>query len=230
MNGSPGEHRLLVARVQAGDQKAQAELVECLTPLVRAFATRLAGPGERDDLFQAGMIGLLKAARRYNCNRETRFTTYAVPWIQGEIRAYRRLYRPGITVSRSDWDKWRALDKTRLKLVQARGEEPGLAELAAAVGISAEEIALILEVCRPVLPLEEEYTRWEQWNEPALLDHLLLHESISKLSPLERCLVFLRFYEECTQTEIARRLELSQRQVSRLEKRILRRLRQWLAP
>ncbi len=230
MNAPVQDHSALVALVQAGDRAAQAELVERLTPLVAAFAARLAGPGEREDLFQAGVIGLLKAARRYNPHRKTRFTTYAVPWIQGEMRAYRRLHRPGFTVSRSAWEKWRALERTRRELIQTRQREPGLSELAAAIGTSPEEVSFILEAARPAASLGEEHLWQDEWSEPALLDRLSLYEGLLKLSPLERRLIVLRFYEEHTQAEIARRLDLSQRQVSRLEKRILRQLRLLLAP
>lgn len=216
--------------MQGGDNTAQAELVKSLSPLVAALATRLAGPGEHEDFFQAGVIGLLKAARRYNTRHKARFTTYAVPWIQGEMRTYRRLQRPGFTVSRSIWEKWCALEKARRELTQSRQEEPGLSELAATIGTVPEEVALILEASRPAVSLDEELHYRDQMEEPALLDRLCLDESLSKLSPLERRLIFLRFYEEQTQTEIAARLNLSQRQVSRLEKRILYRLRELLDP
>lgn len=230
MNAPFADHRALVALVQTGDKAARSELVEQLTPLVNALAKRLAGPSEREDFFQAGVIGLLKAAQRYNCRRQTRFTTYAVPWIEGEMRAYRRLHRPGLTVSRSAWEKWRALEKARRELTQLRQEEPALSVLAAAIKTSPEEVSLILEASRPVVPLEEADLAGEGWHEPALLDRLCLDQSLRSLSPLERRLILLRFYEEQTQAEIARRLELSQRQVSRLEKRILHRLRQLLTP
>lgn len=231
MTAPAEEYSDLVARVQAQDEAAMAELVERLTPLVAALASRLGGPGEQDDLFQAGVMGLLKAARRYDPGLNTRFTTYAVPWIQGEIRASRRQYRSGFTVSRSSWEKWRALERARRDLAQSCQREPAISELAAALGISAEEVALILEAARPVASLEEGGSpSVDSWSESALVDRLSLSDGLLKLSPLERELITLRFFAEHTQTEIARRLGLTQRQVSRLEKRILRQLRQLLAP
>ena len=103
--------RRLVAGVQNGEEEAGQGLVELLKPLVTAFAARLAPPAEREDLFQVGVIGLLKAAARFDLKSSTRFTTFAVSWIQGEIKQYRRSHLGPIKISRQLRRQWIRLAK-----------------------------------------------------------------------------------------------------------------------
>lgn len=228
MNGE--QIRALVTRVQWGEEGAGKELVELLSPLVMAFAARLAPPFEREDLYQVGIIGLLKAAARFDVNSPTLFTTYAVYWIQGEIKQYRRSHLGPIKVSRRLREQWLTVERHRLILSQQLGRSPSLSELAEETGFSPEEMALILEAAQPVVPLSEDILPLsaELSEETALVDRISLHEGISRLAPLERALIKSRFFQEKTQKETAERLSLTQRQVSRLEKRILGKLRRYL--
>ncbi|NMA92825.1 MAG: sigma-70 family RNA polymerase sigma factor [Firmicutes bacterium] len=222
--------RELVIRLQRGEKEAGGELVTLLTPLVRAFAARLAPPSEREDLYQVGIIGLLKAADRFDPGSPTRFTTYAVPWIQGEIKQYRRSHLGPVKVSRRLREQWLTLERQRQKLSQRLGRSPTVSELAQEVEFSPEEIGLILEAAQPALPLAEDMLSLSPGltEESALVDQISLYEGISRLAPLDRALIEMRFFREQTQAETAKQLSLTQRQVSRLEKRVLNQLKCYL--
>lgn len=223
--------REILRRFQAGDTEAGRELALELKPLVEAMAGRIAaGPAEAEDYRQVGMVGLLKAARRFRMEIPVKFTTFAVAWIKGEMRAYRRKYRSTVKVSRSLWEQSRALARAREDLTQVLQREPTVTELAREVGITAEEVAMALEASLPLASLEDDPPADRKGTslEEELLNRLALREGMMRLAPMEREIVVLRYFQELTQAEIARRLALSQRQVSRLEKRILWQLRQYL--
>lgn len=222
--------KALVALAQKGEEDARNELVKLLTPLVMAFAVRLAPPNEREDFYQVGIIGLLKAVARFDLKFSARFTTYAVPWIQGEMKQYRRSRFSPVKISRCLWEQWLILEKHRCQLTHQLGRTPSLSELGQQAGFSPEEIALILEAGQPMVPLSEDALPLPEGltEETELVDRICLYEGISKLAPLERALIQLRFFQERTQEETARKLMLNQRQVSRLEKRILGQLKRYL--
>ncbi len=221
----------VLLRLQGGDREAGQELTQCLSPLVNALARRFAcGYGETEDYYQVGMIGLLKAARRFDPALQVKFTTFAVSWIKGEMLSYKRRFQSPVKLSRSLWEQSRALSLWRERLVQQLNREPVLSELAQAMGTTVEEIAVVMDAAQPLASLEDDppAAREGASQEEDLLDRLLLQDGMMKLSPLERRIIMLRFFKEKTQAEIGELLFLSQRQVSRLEKRILRQLRQHL--
>ncbi len=222
--------RALVAGVGRGDEEAGRDLVKLLKPLVMAFAVRLAPPGEREDLYQVGLIGLLKAAARFDAQAPTKFTTFAVSWIQGEIKQHRRSHLGPVKVSRRLREQWLRMERERTALSHRLGRSPTLSELAHETGCTPEEIALIMEAAQPVVPLSEETLPLSAGlnEESELVDRISLYEGLSRLTPLERALIRLRFFQEKTQEETAGRLSLTQRQVSRLEKRILGQLKRFL--
>ncbi len=227
------ELRELLRRFRKGDEQAGEKVLLQLQPLVRAYARRMAfREGEEEDYFQVGMIGLLKAAQRFNPDRGVKFVTFALSWIEGEMRLYRRETRTAFKMSRSLIEQSRRLAFCREQLTQSLKREPAVGEIAHAMGVSVEEIALIMESALPLSPFDEaELTDREGLSEQEkLLERMALHESMIRLTPLEQRLIALRFYKELTQSEIAGRLTLSQRQVSRLEKRALHRLRAFLQP
>ena len=228
-----GELRELLRRFREGDERAGERVLLQLQPLVRAYARRMAfREGEEEDYFQVGMIGLLKAAQRFNPDRGVKFVTFALSWIEGEMRLYRRETQTAFKMSRSLIEQSRRLVSCREQLTQSLKREPAVGEIAHAMGVSVEEIALIMESALPLSPFDEaELTGREGLSEQEkLLERMALHESMIRLTPLEQRLIALRFYKELTQSEIAGRLTLSQRQVSRLEKRALHRLRAFLQP
>ncbi len=223
----------LLHRFQQGEAEAGEVLFRHLEPLVRAYVRRMACcAGEREDYFQVGMMGLLKAAQRFDPARSVKFTTFAVSWIEGEMRMYRRCHGTVLKIGRSLLEQSRRLGRCREQLLQELQREPTVGEIAAALGIDSEEVALIMESSLPVSPLEEELFSGREGasEEENLLERLALNEGLMRLAPLERRLIELRFFKDLTQAETAGRLALSQRQVSRFEKRALHRLRSHMQP
>ncbi len=221
----------LLQRFQEGEEEAGELLFLHLEPLVRAYARRIARrDAELEDYFQAGMIGMIKAAQRFDPARGVKFVTFAISWIEGEMRLYRRSHSSPLKISRSLQEQSRRLEGCRAQLMQTLQREPTAGELAAALGVAPEDIALIMESSLPPASLDEEAPPLREGlsEEESLLERLALSDGMMKLAPLERRLIILRFFEELTQAEIARRLLLTQRQVSRFEKRILRQLRTYM--
>lgn len=227
------ELRELLRLFREGNEEAGETLFAHLKPLVGAYARRMAGGAwETEDYFQAGMMGLLKAARRFDAARGVKFVTFAVAWIEGEMRLYRRGCSTGLKVSRSLQEQSRRLKGCCERLRQELKREPTVGELAEGLEIAPEEVALIMESTSPLATLDEEHLTLREGlsEEEELLERLSLAEGMQRLGPLERRLIAMRFFEELTQSEIAGRLALSQRQVSRFEKRVLRQLRTYMQP
>jgi RNA polymerase sporulation-specific sigma factor len=225
------ELRALLHRYRGGDDEAAQELTSRVSPLIKGLARRFAaGEAESEDYYQVGMIGLLKAARRFDFDAPVKFTTFAVAWIKGEMLNYRRKHASPVKISRSLWEQSRVLSLCREQLVHQLQREPTVSELSGATGFPVEEIALIMESALPLSALEEETaaTREGASQEEELVDRLSLREGMMQLTPIERKIIVLRFFQEQTQAQIGQALTLSQRQVSRLEKRILGQLRRYL--
>jgi len=223
--------RALILRYREEDGAAGQELAGIMAPLVKSLARRMIfKPSELEDYLQVGMIGLLKATRLYDLGSPVKFATFAASWIKGEMLVYRRRYHLPLKVSRSLWEQYSSLNRCRKMLVQLLGREPTVTELARAMGVTPEEVVMIMEASRPISSLEEAAPTLPDGTgqEEKLVERLSLQEGLMALAPLERQIIMLRFFHEKTQAEIGRKLALSQRQVSRLEKRILSRLRQYL--
>ena len=203
--------------------------------LVHACAHRFKGRGiEYDDLYQAGCMGLVKASAAFDAGRGVMFSTYAVPVILGEIR---RLFRDGgtVKVSRSLKELGLAAGRTRELLGSELGREATVNEVAERMGRAPEDVAQALAATTPPLSLtggEEDGSGQidlpEEGPEERLSDLLSLQQLLSSLEERDRQLIFLRYYRRKTQTEVARRLGMTQVQVSRREKRILQSMRQQL--
>ena len=203
--------------------------------LVHACAHRFKGRGiEYDDLYQAGCMGLVKASAAFDAGRGVMFSTYAVPVILGEIR---RLFRDGgtVKVSRSLKELGLAAVRTRELLGSELGREATVNEVAERMGRAPEDVAQALAATTPPLSLtggEEDGSGQidlpEEGPEERLSDLLSLQQLLSSLEERDRQLIFLRYYRRKTQTEVARRLGMTQVQVSRREKRILQSMRQQL--
>lgn len=223
----------VLQRFQDGDEEAGLKLVKLMSPLVAGMAGRFAcGSIEADDYYQVGMIGLLKAARRFSPVFNVKFTTYAVTWIRGEMLVYRRNCQAPVKVSRSLREQSSSLVSYREHLLQKLHREPTVSELAGVMGVTAEEVVMIMDSAMPLSTLDEDVcvSCDGPGLEDRLLDRLSLYEGIMKLAPMERQIIMLRFFKENTQSEIAQKLTLSQRQVSRIERRILSRLREYIQP
>lgn len=232
----------LLERVRTGDTEAEAILVEENLGLVRTVARRFLDRGtEYEDLVQIGTIGMIKAIRSFSLERGTAFSTYAVPLIVGEIR--RHLRDDGLVkVSRIYKRQGVSLMHEKNRILSEEGREPGIAELAAACGISVEEAAISLDAISPVTSLSdfvygEDSVTYEGviadeeslCESERICDRIALAQSIGKLPPLWRKIVLMRYYRDMTQQETATALGLTQVKISREEKKILAELRKALS-
>lgn len=203
--------------------------------LVHACANKFRGRGaEYDDLFQAGCVGLCKAAANFDAERGFAFSTYAVPVILGEIR---RIFRDGgtVKVSRSLKEKARAALKTKQELENELSREPTISELAEKLGVSVSEAAELLTVSMPVISLtaQDESTSRQldiptQAPQEAVAEKLALKKVVSLLEEKDRKLIELRYFKGLTQVKTAEELGMSQVQVSRREKALLIKMRESL--
>lgn len=203
--------------------------------LVHACANKFRGRGaEYDDLFQAGCVGLCKAAANFDAERGFAFSTYAVPVILGEIR---RIFRDGgtVKVSRSLKEKARAALKTKQELENELSREPTISELAEKLDVSVSEAAELLTVSMPVISLtaQDESTSRQldiptQAPQEAVAEKLALKKVVSLLEERDRKLIELRYFKGLTQVKTAEELGMSQVQVSRREKALLIKMRESL--
>ncbi len=230
----------LIRRAHNGDKSARDRLVTENMGLVWSIARRFTGRGaELEDLFQIGSIGLLKAIDNFDLGMDVRLSTYAVPMITGEIRRFLR--DDGmIKVSRPLKELAVKVGAAREKLEFSLGREPTLEELASQVGASREEVAASMEagaeiesLYRPMGKDDESGCLMDKLAEKnseneALLNRMVLKELISGLGLKERQIILKRYFENRTQTAIANELGISQVQVSRLEKKILKELKEKL--
>ena len=202
--------------------------------LVGSCASRFIGKGvEYDDLYSAGCVGLIKAADGFREDLGFAFSTYAVPSILGEIR---RIFRDdgAVKISRSLKEKARELANIKEKFEKENGVEPTVTELSKIMGISPYETAQLICVLQPVKSLTAENDEENQINIPAddeytpIDNRLSIHQVLNDLSPNDRQLIILRFYNGLTQSKTAEILGISQVQVSRKEKIILSNMRKKL--
>lgn len=223
-----------------GDRRARDRLIEMNLGLVGTIAGKFCGPGEdREDLFQVGSVGLIKALERFDPSRGFNFSTYAFHTILGEVRRYLRDRGP-VHVSRSLKEQAARIRRARGKLVQDLGREPTLKEIAAVVGIDESDVASALEASAGVVSLQEEVGEKGSPEPLYLLDRigsppqdvterLALSESLHALPVLEQEIMKMRYFGEMTQQQVASRLGISQSQVSRIERGAIVKLRRMLA-
>ena len=208
------------------------EFIEKNLGLVHSICRRFTGRGiEYEDLYQTGCIGLIKAADAFDESRGLCFSTYAFPVVMGEIK---RLFRDGgaLKVSRSLKELSLKAVKIRDRLQNSLGREPILSEIAAELGVSPDEIAEAVCAAQPLLSLTyegeggvKEYDLKTADLEDELSDRLLLDGAFKALSDTERKIIRYRYYDGLTQSKTAELLGMSQVQVSRAEKKILKQLR-----
>lgn len=245
---------VLIARSQAGDKAAREVLIENNLGLVHTIVRRFLGRGyEPEDLFQIGCIGLMKSIDKFDLTLGLKFSTYAVPMIAGEIKRFLR--DDGIVkVSRTIKENGMKVNRARQALQLALKREPTLQELEAESGLSREDIVLAMEAGAEVESIysavyQEDGSAMylvdrvmldsqgaagagqgaggycQDREKEKLLDHMLLKQLLDSLEEGERRLIYMRYFQNRTQVEIAGILGISQVQVSRLEKKILLRLR-----
>ncbi len=235
---SAKEKEVLLKRVKAGDEAARDELIRGNLKLVLSVIKRFSSRGENvDDLFQIGCIGLIKAIDNFDITLNVQFSTYAVPMIVGELRRYLRDNNV-IRVSRSVRDlAYKSLQKKE-ELSAKLGREPKIEEIAKELGAEKEEVVNALDAIVDPISLYEpvfsengdsvyvmDQIRDTKNTDESWLESIALSEAIRTLSPRERNIIELRFYEGKTQMEVAKEIHISQAQVSRLEKGALERIR-----
>ena len=233
------DHTLaLITKSQQGDKKARDTVFEETTGLIYSVAKRFVGRGvEMEDLIQIGSIGLLKAVDHFNASFEVKFSTYAVPMIAGEIKRYLR--DDGILkVSRSLKENCVRIYSAREKLEKELGREPVMEEIAQSAQLSVDEVVMSLESGAEVESLHKiiyqgdgndislmDRLQEKENGQDAALNRIFLDEILKKLDARERQLIYMRYFKDMTQTEIAAEMGISQVQVSRMEKRILKQLK-----
>ena len=225
----------LIAQAQAGRKDAAEALVMENSGLIWSVARRFIGRGaEADDLYQLGCLGFLKAVEGFDLQYGTQFSTYAVPKIAGEIRRFLR-DDGAVKVSRTIKEQAAVIKSARSQLSLSLGREPTVSEIAQRTGFSPEEIAVAetataatesihRETGEDGFSLEDVLTDTE--SEEALVERISLKQAISRLSERERTVIDLRYFHGLTQERVAKVLQVSQVQVSRIEKKALANLRE----
>lgn len=230
------EVKELIKQSQSGDQGARDRIVQKNMRLVWSVVQRFLNRGyEPDDLFQIGCIGLLKSVDKFDLSYDVKFSTYAVPMIIGEIQRFIR-DDGTVKVSRSLKEMGNKIRKAKDELSKTLGRIPTVTELSEYLEISPEDIILAQEASR--IPSSIHETVYENDGDPITLldqiddgnegkwfDKIALKEAIRELDERERLIVYLRYYKDQTQSEVAARLGISQVQVSRLEKKILQQMK-----
>lgn len=204
--------------------------------LVHSLCHRFKGRGiEYDDLFQAGCVGLVKAADAFDEDRGLCFSTYAVPVILGEIR---RLFRDGgpVKVSRSLKELSLKINRIKEPMQYELGREPTVSELAEKLGVAAEDVNEAICAALPTASLttqnEDGISEWDiptVSTEDEISDRLSIDMALEKLDETEQKIIKYRYFSALTQSKTAELMSMSQVQVSRMEKRILKKLRNSLA-
>ncbi|TQR21065.1 SigF/SigG family RNA polymerase sporulation sigma factor [Psychrobacillus vulpis] len=234
--------RELIALSQAGDKLARQQMIEGNTRLVWSIVQRFASRGaDLEDLFQIGCIGLMKSVDKFDLCYEVKFSTYAVPMIIGEIQRFLR--DDGmVKISRSIRELNFKIRHATDDFLKVHERQPTILELASILEVTREEIVMATDALRDPASLQEQLYENESGDALTLMDqmkderseksfdHIPLRELVEKLEKREQMIIYLRYYLDCTQSDIAERLGISQVQVSRLEKKILTQLKTWLVP
>lgn len=227
----------LIQRSQSGDTTATEELVNENSGLIWSVARRFLGRGtEADDLYQLGCLGFLKAVDGFDLAYGTQFSTYAVPKIAGEIRRFLR-DDGAVKVSRSLKEQSATIKAARHRLTGALGREPTVQEISNQIGLSPEEIALAETATAATesiqresgsegFTLEDILTDTE--SEERMVEKIALRQAIDHLPEREGMVIRLRYFHALTQDRVSKVLQVSQVQVSRIEKKALAMLRELL--
>lgn len=228
---------ILLQKAKTGDEKAKESLIQHNSPLVKSIVRRYKNKGvEYDDLYQLGCVGFVKAINNFDVSFNVKFSTYAVPMIAGEIKRFLR-DDGSIKVSRSIKGQYylmqKYIDEIRLKT----GETPTTKQLAEKFNIEEPEVMFILESARMPVSIYESLDKESSNGQvvldklvnfdevSALVDKMVLIDAIKSLEDKDKKLIMLRYFRDKTQSEVAQILNVSQVQVSRLENKILTKIK-----
>lgn len=232
------ETKELLRRCREGDRAAREELISGNLRLVLSVVQKFANRGESmDDLFQVGVIGLIKAIDAFDLSQGVQFSTYGVPMIAGELRRFLRDHS-ALRVSRSMRDTAYKVLQMKEKLTAETGREPDVEAIAKALAIPRQEVVFALEaICDPVSLYEPVYSDVgesatvmdqigdKQNTDEHWLEQIALADAMKRLSPREKRILALRYYDGRTQMEVAKAVGISQAQVSRLEKNAIQQIK-----
>lgn len=235
------EKKALFDKILQGDEKAKEEYIYGNLRLVLSVIKRFNNRGENiDDIFQVGVIGLIKAINNFDITQGVKFSTYAVPMIIGEIRRYLRDNNP-IRVSRSLRDTAYKALQAKERLTNQNSKEPTIEEIAKELELPKEDIVVALDAIQdPVSLFEPVYhdgtdalfvmdqVKDNKNSDTNWLENISLKEAIKKLNEREKYIINLRFFHGKTQMEVANEIGISQAQVSRLEKSALKNMRKYM--
>jgi len=227
----------LIAKCQAGDRSAGETLILENSGLIWSVARRFIGRGtEAEDLYQLGCLGFLKAVDGFDFDFGTQFSTYAVPKIAGEIRRFLR-DDGAVKVSRSIKERAASIKAARAKLLIALGREPTIQEISRQTDLSPEEIAVAETATASVESMQQENGEdgfslenilSDTETEDVMLERISLQQAIESLPEREALVIRMRYYHGLTQQRIAKVLNVSQVQVSRIEKKALLQLKTYM--
>ncbi len=231
------EQLQLIRRAQRGDREASEQLVKENSGLIWSVAKRFIGRGtEAEDLYQLGCVGFLKAVEGFDLDFGTQFSTYAVPKISGEIRRFLR-DDGAVKVSRGIKERAATIKVARNALTLALGREPTIAEISRQTGFTPEDIALAETATSATESIQKEAgddgfcledILSDTESEERMVEKIALRQAIEALPERERTVVQLRYFHSLTQQRVAKVLNVSQVQVSRIEKKALSILREKL--
>ena len=224
-----------IRRAQKGDKQAKEQLIRENNGLIWSIVKRFTGRADQEDLYQIGCMGFIKAIQNFDMSFNVRFSTYAVPMIMGEIKRFLR-DDGTIKVSRSLKELSFRIRQLQEKSIKNENRELTVKELAEQLETEAEEIILAIESAREV---ESIFKTTGEDNNPTflidrlktisesdlMLENLSLKEALNDLNAKERQIIIMRYYQDKTQTDIAKHLGISQVQVSRIEKRVLQQMK-----
>ncbi len=232
------ENAVLISRVRQGDMQARERLIENNLGLVHHIVKRFIGRGvEAEDLFQIGTIGLMKAIDKFDPDYDVKFSTYAVPLVVGEIKRFLRddgMVKVSRSLKENAWKAKRAAEQ----FTKENGREATIEEISKITEIPAEDIVTALEANEEVESIYKSVYQSDgseiylvdqiaqnSNKQEEMLNHMLLEQLLNTLKEEEKELIRMRYFQEKTQTEVAKKLGISQVQVSRMEKKILIRMR-----
>ncbi len=231
----------LIQQAKSGDQEALQTLTIENSPLIKSIIKRYIGKGiEYDDLFQLGSMGFIKAVKNFDTSFNVKFSTYVVPMIIGEIKRFMR-DDGTIKVSRSIKSTNIQINRYVESFVKENGDKPTIEQIAKHFEIDAQEVVFIMDSARMPISL---YTPFEDGENKSLLlidryvqdnsgdemfENIALKEALKNLEERDKMIILMRYYRDKTQSEIAKELKISQVQVSRLEMKILNKMREKLS-
>ena len=227
----------LIAKCQAGDMEAKETIIMENSGLIWSVTRRFLGRGtDADDLYQLACLGFLKAVEGFDLGYGTQFSTYAVPKIAGEIRRYLR-DDGAVKVSRSVKERAVTIKSVRSTLTNRLGREPTIGEIVEITGFSAEDIAMVESATANVESIHQvtgeesfslENILADKQSEEKMIEQISLKQGIENLTERERMVIQLRYFHGLTQQKVSQFLLVSQVQVSRIEKRALEKLHEFL--